>query len=64
MGGASYFKGLTLEASQPANVKRLRELTKVYKDLESHNEEMNPESRNSRERIDEELIKLKEVCKL
>jgi hypothetical protein len=54
MGGASYFKGLTLETSQPANIKRLRELTKVFKDLESHNEEMNPESRNSRELIEKE----------
>ena len=55
MGGASYFKGLTLETSQPANIKRLRELTKVFKDLESHNEEMNPESRNARERIEKNV---------
>ena len=64
MGGQSYFKGLTLEASQPANVNRLKEMTKVFKDLESHSKELNFESRNARERIEQERIKLKEVCKV
>jgi len=64
MGGQSYFKGLTLEASQPANVNRLKEMTKVFKDLESHSSELNVESRNARERIEQERIKLKEVCKI
>ena len=64
MWGQSYFKGLTLEASQPANVNRLKEMTKVFKDLESHSKELNFESRNARERIEQERIKLKEVCKV
>jgi hypothetical protein len=64
MGGASHFKGLNLEAPQMSSIKGLTEMTKVYKDLESHAKDLNFESTNSKNIIEQERIKLKEVCKL
>ena len=64
MGGASHFKGLNLEAPQMSSIKRLTEMTKVYKDLEAHAKDLNFESTSSKNIIEQERIKLKEVCKL
>ena len=60
MGGAAHFKGLNLEAPQMSSIKRLTEMTKVYKDLEAHAKDLNFESTNSKDMIEkEEGVKVK-----